>query len=114
MKKKYVIMIIAFIILFGIVIFIIIKNNQKYKPYNDLEAELESQAIALIGATPSLAGTTNVLTLKDFESYGYTINAKVNNDTCDGYVKIENQMYFYKYSAYIKCNNYTTKGYQKQ
>jgi len=36
---------------------------------------------------------------------------KVNNDTCTGYVMLKKDM-VYEYKAYIKCKNYTTKGYK--
>ncbi len=35
---------------------------------------------------------------------------KVNNDKCTGYVKVYNDG-VYQYKVYIKCSNYTTKGY---
>ncbi len=37
---------------------------------------------------------------------------KFNNDTCTGYVNVYNDT-VYKYDVFIKCSNYTTKGYQK-
>lgn len=37
---------------------------------------------------------------------------KVDNDVCTGYVILTKDM-VYEYDAFIKCNNYTTKGYQK-
>jgi len=37
---------------------------------------------------------------------------KVDNDVCTGYVILRKDM-VYEYESYIKCNNYTTKGYQK-
>lgn len=37
---------------------------------------------------------------------------KVNNDVCTGYVILSKDM-VYEYDVFIKCNNYTTKGYKK-
>lgn len=37
---------------------------------------------------------------------------KVDKDVCTGYVVLKKDM-VYEYEAYIKCNNYTSKGYQK-
>ena len=38
---------------------------------------------------------------------------KVNNDICtDGYVLVEKNMGLYKYTGYIKCNNYTSHGFK--
>lgn len=37
---------------------------------------------------------------------------KTDDDTCTGYVMLKKDV-VYEYKAYIKCKNYTTKGYQK-
>ena len=36
---------------------------------------------------------------------------KVNNDSCINYVKVDKVFFIYSYKAYIKCNDYKTKGY---
>lgn len=37
---------------------------------------------------------------------------KVDKDVCTGYIILHKDM-VYEYNAFIKCNNYTTKGYKK-
>ena len=37
---------------------------------------------------------------------------KVDKDVCTGYIILQKDM-VYEYDVFIKCNNYTTKGYKK-
>ena len=43
---------------------------------------------------------------------GVVSQLKIDNDICDGYVKIANEE-IVTYTPYISCKNYTTKGYTK-
>lgn len=82
-------------------------------PYRKLEAELEKQAISLIGENPIYGQNRNKITLEDLKNNNYKIDMKVNNDICtDGYVLVEKNMGLYKYTGYIKCNNYTSHGFK--
>lgn len=51
---------------------------------------------------------------KDLVDNGFLKNEelKVGKDVCTGYVVLKKDM-VYEYDAFIKCNSYTTKGYQK-
>lgn len=51
---------------------------------------------------------------KDLVDNGFlkTEELKVGKDVCIGYVILKKDM-VYEYDAFIKCNSYTTKGYQK-
>ena len=51
------------------------------------------------------------VTIGELESFGITINNIINEDTCDGYGVVTKNDVAFSYKAYIKCENYETKGY---
>ena len=113
MKKILIIWTIIAVILVGGLTYIGFNIKKQNKPYTDLEINLEKLAVSLVGEKPSIINETNKLTIEDFENNSYEINMNVGNDKCDGYVIVEKKLSFYKYSAYISCNNYVTNGYNK-
>lgn len=53
---------------------------------------------------------SNIVTLKELQEVEYLdFFTDSNDDSCDGYVVIGDR----EYKPYIKCQNYTTKGYNK-
>lgn len=56
-------------------------------------------------------GNKTVLTNEKLKDFGY--DAKLEKG-CDGYVVIENSEMGFTYKAYIKCSDYTTKGYKDE
>jgi len=111
MKKILIVWVLVAVILVGGLTFLGFKIKEQNKPYRTLENKLEETAIGLIGEKPNILNSSNKITLEDFTNNGYEINMTVNGDKCDGYVVASKTMSFYKYTAYIKCSNYTTAGY---
>ncbi len=52
------------------------------------------------------------VTSKELIEATFLDELKIKNDVCTGYVVVSKDG-VYKYKAYIKCKNYTTKGYEK-
>lgn len=113
MKKLLVVWIILAVIAVGGLTFLGFQITKQNEPYRKLEAELEKQANALVGAEPNLIYGGSKITIETLTEKGYPINQVVNDDYCYGYVIIEQNMNFYKYVPYIKCNKYKTVGYDK-
>ena len=113
MKKVLIIWIPIAVVLVGALTYIGFSIKNQNAPYKKLEKELEKQAIALIGEKPAILSNGNKLEINDFINNGYSINMVVGKDTCDGYVIVTKTLSIYKYTPYIKCNNYTTNGYKK-
>ncbi len=112
MKKILIIWAIVALIAVGALTYMGLNIKKQNAPYNELEKKLEEQVIALIGEKPSILGQSKKITLSDLSANNYNVDMNVNGDVCDGYVIVSQSMSFYKYSAYIKCNKYTTHGYK--
>lgn len=86
-----------------------IKNQNK--EYKELEDTIEKVAIAYYGEYPTLIKNNGTIETNDLVQYDENINMIINGDECTGYVKTKSNMGIYEYKAYIKCQNYTTPGY---
>ena len=111
MKKIMIVWAFIAVVLVGGLTYLGLNIKKQNEPYKNLEAQLEKQAIALVGEKPSLLKSNSKLTIEDLKNNGYEINSIINGDVCDGYVLISQNLNFYKYESYIKCPNYMTKGY---
>lgn len=113
MKKNMIlagILVILLVILLTVIGLNIKKSTTDYK---QLENKLSKAAIGYFGESPSLAKDGLVIDSDDLYNYDNTIDMNISGDTCTGYVKLTSNMGIYDYKAYIKCNNYITKGYSK-
>ena len=83
-------------------------------PYFDLEKTLISKTKSYYESEHSYPakGQSVKVTFDELKNANLIEELKVNDDTCEGYVKVENNGVI-EYKAYIKCNNYTTKDYDK-
>ncbi len=82
------------------------------KDYQELEDSLKDIAITYV-KDKSLYPEENKevkITKEELIKDNYLEELKVDNDVCDGYVIVKLEEGF-KYSPYIKCKRYTTKGY---
>ena len=86
---------------------IIWKNNNK--PYKDAEEKIKLLAQSYKDATTIPEG--GKVTLAELKEAKLIEELKVNEEVCDGYVKIEKTNTVYKYTGFIKCENYKTTGY---
>ena len=102
-----VLLILGFVIYFG---FNVINKNNDYKTLEDNMETLVSKYLGQYIEEYPKNGEKK-LKITDVINQGYEINMKVNDDVCDGYVMVKKVSIAYEYDGYIKCGNYTTKGY---
>ena len=84
------------------------------KEYKTLEKKMTDVAKAYYGEKPGLLKNNETISIQDLSDYDNTLTNKVNEEECNGYVKTTSNMGIFEYKAYIKCNEYTTKGYVNQ
>ena len=94
--------------------FFALQWKAKTSPYFDLEKEMVSKTKSyyeMDHAYPAKGQSTTIL-FSDLKNANMMEELKVNDDTCDGYVRVENTGVI-EYKAYIKCGSYTSKDYDK-
>jgi uncharacterized protein YxeA len=112
MKKILIVWIIVAVIMVSGLTFIGFKLTDKYKPYTKLESDLKESAESYVGMYTNLLSSNNIkITNQEMIDKKFSKELKTKNDKCDGYVVITKSMEMYDYKPYIKCKNYTTKGY---
>ena len=89
---------------------------KKKAPYRALESDIVEAMKVYYGQDVNLKklpadNRTTKITIGELESYGININNIINSDTCYGYGIVKKETIAFSYKAYIKCNEYTTKGY---
>lgn len=117
MKKQKVLWIIWGVIVVILIILLTtlgIMLDHKYKDYHDLEDKLKEAGMKY-GNTQFIYRDglfSYKITSDELHEKEYLDNLDIANDTCTGYVFVELDG-AYEYTAYIKCNKYTTKNYDK-
>lgn len=111
-----------FTILWGIILIMIfilftlysIKLDKKIKEYRNLEMYFANAVAEYNDTKKDYPKTIEVInfSLSDAIEKGIVSELKIDDDICDGYVKIANDE-IVTYTPYISCKNYTTKGYAK-
>ena len=114
MKKNMIIWLILIVILVGGLTIIALKIKNANKEYKTLEKKMTDVAKAYYGEKPGLLKNNETISIQDLSDYDNTLTNKVNEEECNGYVKTTSNMGIFEYKAYIKCNEYTTKGYVNQ
>ena len=91
----------------------------KKVPYKGLENDIVEGMEVYYGQDtnlkklPTKKNKMAKITIGELESSGININNIIDGDTCEGYGIVKKETVAYTYKAYIKCDNYTTKGYSK-
>ena len=116
MKNIYFIWVFIIVLILGTVTFLGLNITKRNEKYRNLESDMESIVGKYLGEHLNEYPKSGS---KRFElSYiieqGYNIDLNVNNDICDGYVMVSKESVSYSYDAYIKCNDYVTKGYAEK
>ena len=90
------------------------KLDKKIKKYHELEEYFATSVSEYSDAKKDYPQTIEVInfSLSDAIEKGIVTELKIDDDICDGYVKIANDE-IVTYTPYISCKNYTTKGYEK-
>ena len=101
-------------IIFAALTFFALQWKAKTSPYLDLEKTMVSKTKSYYEMDHSYPqkGQSVIITFEDLKNANMMEELKVNDDTCEGYVKVENTGVI-EYKAYIKCKSYTSKDYDK-
>lgn len=115
MKKLSIVWGVILVLIFGMLTTFGILYTKKVKPYKDMEKLLVDQTkkyVELEFSYPQNGEKLNV-TLEQLQGKELVEELKHNDEACDGYVTIGKNGVAYEYKGYVKCTNYTTKGYQE-
>ncbi len=116
MKKKNILIISVVILLLAVVLFvgyIIFFKDKEYKTLeNNMEDVVSKYLGQYIGEYPENGEKKIFIT--DVIKKGYEIDMNANGEKCAGYVVVKKVSFAYEYDGYIKCDNYTTKGYEDE
>ena len=112
MKKMSILWGIIMVLIFSLLTFFGLKWKNKYKGYFDLEDKLVKNTQKYYESNHEYPkkGSEEKIFLKELRDNEVIDELIYNDDKCDGYVIVKNNNVI-EYKAYIKCNNYTTKGY---
>ena len=114
LKKISIIWGLLLFIIFAALTFFALKWKAKTAPFFDLEKTLVSKTKSYYEsehAYPAKGQSVNI-SFEELKNANMLEELKVNDETCEGYVKVENSGVV-EYTAYIKCQSYTTKDYDK-
>lgn len=119
MKKNNLLFIIWGVIVISLIALLTIMGfmiKDKNKNYEKTEKRLKEAASSYVDHNflyPDGDEKLKILS-KDLIENGFLKieELKVDKDICTGYVILSKDM-VYQYDVFIKCNNYTTKGYKK-
>lgn len=100
--------------IFLLLTFFALKWKFKNEPYFKLEELLVEKTKSYFEMNHTYPSKDNhvIIPISELKEYNMIDEAKVNDDNCDGYVRVYNEGVI-KYTGYIKCNNYTSKDYDK-
>ena len=95
-----------------------INITKKNKPYKDYENDIVEAMKVYYGQDSNLTKLPKnkdivKVTQKELEDFGLNINISKQNENCEGYGITKSKNMSFEYKAYIKCNDYTTKDYDK-
>ncbi len=86
--------------------------KEKKKEYKNYELLIEETAEKYV-EDKSLFDDNLKIDIEELLNNGYLDTTYVNNEKCEGYVLMMKVSNHYDFNGYIKCSNYTTKGYDK-
>ena len=86
--------------------------KKESKEYKDFESILVDKANVYI-TERKLEFDSIKITGEELVEAGLLDTLKVKDNECDAFVIVKNDSSKYLYKAYIKCDKYKTKGYQK-
>lgn len=103
------------ILLIGLLTAVGFIYKNKTKVYKELETSLveaEKKYVEAKFLYPQ-DDTTLKTTSEELLNENYIDNMTIDNQECNGYVKVYKDSTVFEYKAFIKCNHYTTKGYEE-
>lgn len=115
MKKLSIVWGIILVLIFGMLTTFGILYTKKVKPYKDMERKLVDQTKKYVEIEFSYPqnGEEIKVTLEQLQGKTLIDELKHDDKVCKGYATIKKNGIAYEYKGYVKCNDYTTKGYQE-
>ena len=115
MKKLSIVWGILLVLIFGMLTAFGILYTKKVKPYKDMEKNLVdlTKKYVEIEFSYTQNGEVTTITLEQLKAVSLIEELKHDDEVCKGYATIKKNGVAYEYKGYVKCNDYTTKGYQK-
>ena len=118
MKKISIIWIILIVLLVTLLTIIGINVTKRTKPYKALEADIVDAMKVYYGQDSNLKKLPEKnqkikITIEELEKFGLKINTNINDDKCIGYGIVKGINLSHSYTAFIKCEKYTTDDYDK-
>lgn len=114
MKKILGMWIVVAVLMVGTLTYVGFKLTENNKIYKEAENNLKEAAEGYAGYYPNILKNNLIIKNEELIEKGFNKEIKVYTEKCDGYVLIKRQGVIYKYKPYIKCKEYTTKGYKSQ
>lgn len=117
-KKMYFVWALIVILIFVILTVFGFMYKNKTSVYKELEERLVNIAKKYVDAKFLYPEGNEKLIIKKDEliENGYLISLNILDEThdeeCDGYATIQRKGTVFDYKGYVKCSNYTTKGYE--
>lgn len=101
-------------VIFAALTFFALQWKAKTGPYFDLEKTMVSKTKSYYEMENSypVKGEMKIIKFEDLKNANMMDELKVKDDNCEGFVKVENTGVI-DYKAFIKCEGYTTKDYDK-
>lgn len=114
LKKISIIWGLLLLVIFSLLTFFALKWKAKNSPYFKLEEQLVAKTKSYYEMNHSYPTKDNyvIIPFEELRENNMIDELKIDDDECDGYVKVQNNGVI-EYNAYIKCNHYTTKDYEK-
>ncbi len=102
------------IVLFVTLTFFALKWKNQVYPYTELEEKLITTTKKYYESKYQYpaAGESKYISLDELKENNLINSLKKDDDECNGFVKVTMNNVI-EYKSYIKCNNYTTKDYDK-
>ena len=118
MKKMtilWLVLIFILVIALTIIGFNVIKRA---KPYTSLENTIVEAMKVYYGQDTNLKKLPEKnkiakISIEELKSFGLNLSLEVNDDKCEAYGIVKGRSLAFTYKAFIKCNNYITKDYEK-
>jgi len=118
MKKITIIWIILIVLLTITLTFIGLQVSNRTKPYKTLEGDIVEAMKIYYGQDSNLKklpkeNRETKISIKELKDFGLKINTTINDDECTGFGIVRGKSLSYSYTAFIKCDKYTTDKYEE-
>lgn len=112
-NKLFIVWGVIVMVLIGLLTYLGFFINKVDRDYKEVEDALKMAAEGYVDVKSLYPKEDQVfkVTLDVLRSEGVLEKLEHEGDTCDGYVEVK-LLEVYKFTPYIKCGKYTTKGYK--